>query len=68
MMLTGFGFITSVLRGAIIKLDQRQWDKYATHNHPQFGTFRDEGLFRVGITLANIGTFGTSLNAPGIVQ
>lgn len=34
----------------------------------QFGSLRDEGLFRVGITLANIGTFGTSLNAPGVLQ
>ncbi len=41
---------------------QAEYTKY------QFGNFRDEGLFRVGITLANIGSFGTSLNAPGIVQ
>ena len=40
----------------------------AEYTRYRFGTFRDENLFRVGITLANIGSFGTSLNAPGIVQ
>jgi hypothetical protein len=33
-----------------------------------FGTVRDENLFRVGITLANIGSFGTSLGDLGTVQ
>ena len=40
----------------------------AEYSRYQFGSFRDEGLFRFGITLANIGTFGTSLRGPGIVQ
>ncbi|HEX9725246.1 MAG TPA: putative LPS assembly protein LptD [Vicinamibacteria bacterium] len=40
----------------------------AEYSRYQFGDFRDEGLFRVGITLANIGTFGTSLRTPGTVQ
>ena len=33
-----------------------------------FGTVRYENLFRVGITLANIGSFGTSLGDLGTVQ
>jgi LPS-assembly protein len=33
-----------------------------------FSEFREENLFRVGVTLANIGSFGTNLNSPGRVQ
>ena len=40
----------------------------AEYTRYQFGSFRDEGLFRVGITLANLGSFGTSLHAPGVLQ
>ena len=44
MMLTGFVFISSVLRGAVVKLDERQWDKYGSL--PEYATFRDRyGVF-----------------------
>ena len=36
-----------------------EWARY------RFGTVRDENLFRVGITLANIGSFGTQLGGQG---
>jgi hypothetical protein len=39
-----------------------EWGRY------RFGRVRDENLFRVGITLANIGSFGTQLGGQGRVQ
>jgi LPS-assembly protein len=34
------------------------------YNRFNFGNFRDENTFRFGITLANVGSFGTSLGGP----
>ena len=39
-----------------------EWARY------RFGTVRDENLFRVGITLANIGSFGTQLGGQSRIQ
>ncbi len=39
-----------------------EWARY------RFGTVRDENLFRVGITFANIGSFGTQFGGQGRIQ